>query len=119
MKTIMTIYQHKEDYVSGTDEYTKYLVEGVSQHNSIQGCNISMDRYFTSVSLAELANENNFTIVGTMRLDRKGMPQQVKVTNRDEKSTLYVYGRDDDMLVSYLGKKKSGKKECGCTFHYA
>lgn len=46
-------------YITGTDEYTKYLVNELSNYNSIQWCNISMDRYFTSVSLAEWALEKN------------------------------------------------------------
>ena len=40
-------------YVTGTDKYTKYLVTELSQYNSIEGCNIPMDWYFTSVTLAE------------------------------------------------------------------
>ena len=47
-------------YETGTDAYTKYLVDEVSNCSSIQGCNISMDRYFTSVSLAEWALEKKF-----------------------------------------------------------
>ena len=99
-------------YISGTDEYTKYLVNEVSRHNSIQGCNISMDRYFTSVTLAEWALDRNFTIVGTMRHDRKGIPKELEVMkNRDERSVLYVHhGEKNIMLVSYVDKKKSGKK---------
>lgn len=99
-------------YVTGTDEYTKYLVQGFSNHNSIRGCNISMDRYFTSVSIAEWATENNFTVVGTMRLDRKGIPAEIKkMDDREEKSTLYVHEKDGEKtLVSYVDKKKSGKK---------
>ena len=31
-------------YVTGTDAYTKYLVDEVSNYSSIQGCNISMDQ---------------------------------------------------------------------------
>ena len=31
-------------YITGTDEYTNYLLTGLSRHTSIQGCNISMDR---------------------------------------------------------------------------
>ena len=65
-------------HVAGTDECTKYLVAEVSKYDSIQGCNISMDRYFTSVTLAEWAIENKFTIVGTMRQDRKGISKQLK-----------------------------------------
>ena len=38
-------------YVTGTDAYTQYLVHEISSYSSIQGCNISLDRYFNSVSL--------------------------------------------------------------------
>ena len=44
-------------YVTGMDEYIKYLVNETSKHNSIEGSNILMNRYFTSVSLAEWALE--------------------------------------------------------------
>ena len=66
-----------------------------------------MDRYF-----AEWALDCNFTIVGTMRNDRKGIPKELKVMkNRDERSVLYVHhGEKNIMLVSYIDKKKSGKK---------
>lgn len=102
-------------HVTGTDNYTKYLVEEFSKINSLEGCNISMDRYFTSVPLARWATENKFTIVGTMRLDRKGVPKQFKdMENREEKSTLYIHGQDEGdeniMLVSYIDKKSSGMK---------
>lgn len=51
-------------YISGANGYTKYLVNEVTQHSSIQGCNISMDRYFR-----EWALDCYFTIVDTMRHD--------------------------------------------------
>ena len=71
-----------------------------------------MDRYFTSIHLAQWAAEKNTTIVGSMRLDRKGIPPQIqKVDNRNKKSIFFVCGEDDDlMLVSYIDKKNSGKK---------
>ena len=99
-------------YITGTDEYTKYLVNGLCRYTSIQGCNISMDRYFTSVFLAEWALQKKFTIVGTMRHDRKGIPKEVKaIGNREKKSVLYVYHKEKNiMLASYIDKKKSGKK---------
>ena len=88
----------------------KYLVNGLSCYTS--RCNISMDHYFMSVFLAEWALQKKFTIVGTMHHDRKGIPKEVKVIgNREEKSVLYVYHREKNiMLVSYIDKKKSGKK---------
>ena len=47
-----------------------------------------------------------------MRLDRKGIPAEIRrIDKRDERSTFYVHGKDDDlMLVSYVDKKKSRKK---------
>ena len=71
-----------------------------------------MDRYFTSVSLAAWELQKKFTIVGTMRHDRKGIPKEVKVIgNREEKLVLYVYHKEKNiMLASYIDKKKSGKK---------
>ena len=95
-------------YITGTDEYSKYLVNGLSAHSKMQGINISMDRYFTSVSLASWA----FTIIGTMRHDRKSIPKELKsVANREEKSVMYVYRtKEKIMLTSYIDKKKLDKK---------
>ena len=100
-------------YVSGTDEYTKYLVRETSKYNKLKGTNISMDRYFTSVSVARWAlDEQSISIVGTMRHDRKGIPKELKMLDGgEEKSEIYVYSEDASiMLVSYVDKKKSGKK---------
>ena len=99
-------------YITGTDEYTKYLVNGLSRYTSIQGCNISMDHYFTSVFLAEQASQKTFTIVGTMRHGRKGITKEVKVIgNREENSVLNVYHKEKNiMFPCYIDKKKSGKR---------
>ena len=65
-------------YVKWTDEYTKYLVNGTSEYTSFSGCNISLDQYFNSISLAIWAIEKGLTLVGTMQLDRKGIPKEIK-----------------------------------------
>ena len=98
-------------YITSTDECTKHLVNGLSCYTFIQGCNIAMNRYFTSAFLAEWALQKKFTIVGTMRHDRKGIPKEMKaIGNREEKSVLYVYHKEKNiMLASYIDKKKSGK----------
>ena len=64
------------------------------------------------MSLAEWDLEKKFTIVGTMRHDRKGIPKELKsVNDREEMSVLYVYHEEKDvMLVSYIDKEKWGKK---------
>ena len=50
-------------YVTETDEYTKYLVNFIFNVANMSGCNISMDRYFTSVPLAQWCLERKITIV--------------------------------------------------------
>ena len=71
-----------------------------------------MDRYFTFIPLAIWALEKKFTIVGTMRHDRIGIPKEIKaVANREEKSVMHLYHSEKNvMLTSYIDKKKSGKK---------
>ena len=41
-----------EYYVTGTDEYTKYLVNSFLRYNKLTGRNIWLDRCFTSIILA-------------------------------------------------------------------
>ena len=99
-------------YVTGTDEYTKYLVNGFSAIANMSGCKISMDRYFTSVPLAQWCLEINIMIAGTMRLDRKGIPAEIKKIDKcNERSIFYVHGKVDDLKRTlYVEKKKSEKK---------
>ena len=68
-------------YVTGTDNYTKYLVDNVIRiagADSVKGRNISLDRYFTSMTIAEWCLERNITITGTMRKDRIGIPRELQ-----------------------------------------
>ena len=67
---------------------------------------------FTSASLEIYAIEKGLTLVGTMRLDRKGIPKEIKsLEHREEKSTMHAYVEEQNiMLVSYTEKKKSDKK---------
>ena len=58
--------------------------------------NISLDWYFTSVTLTEWCLERNITIVGTLKSDRKGIPKEIKaVADREEKSTALCYSEDE------------------------
>ena len=99
-------------YISGTDEYTKYLVNGVNNCNFTDGSNISVDWYFTSVTIAHWALEKKITIVSTMRLDRKRYTKRNKsLENREERSVLHVFDNDEKiLLVLHIVKKKSGKR---------
>ena len=44
-------------YIAGTDEHSRYLINELSVSCNFQGINISMDCYFTLVSLATWALE--------------------------------------------------------------
>ena len=105
--------QPNEFYVTKTDEYTKYLVNGaikIGGAGCLRGRNISLDRYFTSVTIADWLLEKNITTTGTLRSDRKGIPKEMKSdADREEKSTKWCFS-EKKMLVSYMDKKKSGKK---------
>ena len=101
-----------EFYVTKTDEYTKYLVNGAIKIGGaicLRGKNISLDRYFMSVSIADWCLGKDITTTGTMRADRKGIPKEMKDVDREEKSSKWCYS-DNKMLISYLDKKKTGKK---------
>ena len=99
-------------YVTGCDEYTKWLVNNFQIYGTLQGRNISLIRYFTSVTLAEWCLERNITIVGTLKFDRKVISKEMKgVADREEKSTAFCYSEDKKaMLLSYIEKKKKDKK---------
>ena len=104
--------QPDQFYVTGTDNYTKYLVDSLKQYLQLRGRNTSMDRYFTSLPVAEYLLENDITVVGTLRSHRIGLPKELtEVKDRDDLSVKYAFTEDGNiMLVSYVVKKKSGKR---------
>ena len=78
----------------------------------VKGRNIPIDRYFTSVILARWCLKRKITIVGSMRMDRKGIPPEINTfDNSEEQSTMFVKADNEKlMLVLYINKKNSGKK---------
>ena len=107
-------------YVKGSGEYTKYLVNGASEYTSFPGCKISLDQYSTSVSPAAWAIEKEFTLVGTLLLDRKSIPKETKsLEHRKEKATMYTYAKDQNVIfVSYIDKKGMVRKMLVLTTMY-
>ena len=101
-----------EFYVIATDECSKYLVDNLSSHANITGRNVSMDRYFTSVTIAHYLKEKKMTLVGTMRVQiEKVFPKNLwkcKIVMIRISSSFA--NEDDLMLTSYVVKKKSGKR---------
>ena len=75
-----------------------------------------MDRYFTSVSLAEWGINEKFTIVGNMQHDCKGIPKEMKpLKDREDKSTIFAhYSEKNTIMVSYIYEEKLGMKNIIC-----
>ena len=112
-------------YISGTYEYTIYQVpckwcKSLQFHRRIQHIYGSVFHIGNYSSMGR-ALEKKMTIVGTMRLDCKGTPKEIKsLENREERSVLYVFDGDEKIcLVFDIDKKKPGKRNVAvlCTVH--
>ena len=79
-----------------------------------------MDRYFTSMTVAKYLLDKGITVVGTLRIDRVGIPKGMKdVKGRAFPSTLYDWNEElKAVLVSYVVMKSKGcKKRHGSQYH--
>ena len=76
-----TIYSGKPEqgngphYIEGTENHVKYLVSELEKAVPIEGRNISMDRLYTSISIAKWLLAKNVTVVGMMMASRIGIPK--------------------------------------------
>ena len=99
-------------YISSTDGYTRFLVDSLKEYVKLTGRNISMDGYFTSLSIADYLIENDMTLVGTMKSNRVGLPKElIQNADRDDLSVKYAFADGGNkLLVSYVVQKESGKR---------
>ena len=71
-----------------------------------KGYNVTMDNWFTSSSLADKLLENNTTIVGTLRSNKRDIPKVANdITGRVKKSAKF-YKSGNQILLSYWDKGK-------------
>ena len=102
-----------QHYVSGNENYVKGLIEAVDQKQGLQGRNLSMDRLYTSINLAQWLLQKRMTCIGTMQQNRVGIPEDLKKTNdRELLSTrqLWEKTKSDLVLTSYVVSSSKGKK---------
>ena len=95
-------------YITGTDEYSKYLIDELPVYCNLQGINISMNRYFTSVSLSTWASEKNITIVGSMEHDQKDILKELSqlLIGRKVLSCMFIIQKRKSCLFLTLIKRK-------------
>lgn len=88
---------------TSAEEVTLRLIEPVAGTNR----NLTSDNWFTSIPLAErLLSEKKLTIVGTIRSNRVGVPQELKANKeRAVYSSLFAHHKGKT-LVSYCTKPK-------------
>ena len=72
-------------YVTGTNAYTQHLVNEISNYSSIQGSNISLHPYFTSVSLAEWGFGEKVNNCGYYEESPNGNTKGVEITRRSRR----------------------------------
>lgn len=81
-------------------DMVKYLVEDVAG----TGRNVTLDRFFTSVPLAEDLMASRLTMVGTVNRGRKLLPEEMKKTSGREPGTTLFGFRNGVTLVSHAPK---------------
>lgn len=60
------VITQQSEYVTGTDNYTKYLMKGLERYINLKGRNLSIDRYFTSMTIASWLLNRGMTVVTTI-----------------------------------------------------
>ena len=93
-----------ESHIKDMLTLVKRIVEGYEQHGySRKGTNISMDRYYMSIPLAEWLYRKNITCIGTLNSNWKGLSKEIKETK----------GREENSWISC----KSDKGEVTLNLH--
>ena len=98
-------------YIQDTEAIVHYI-ETFSTNSSLAARNISFDRLYTSVPLAKWLLEKRITFIGTMQLNRKGIPDELKETKNRELLSSEIYWDENSPLSisSYVVKTSKGKK---------
>ena len=97
-------------YVQGTINYIKYLVEQLQKCHSLKGRNITMNRLYTSLEIADWLSARNITMVGTK--NRVGIPPELKVVKDKAELSNEIYWEVNGKynISSYVVKTSKGKK---------
>ena len=100
-------------YIDSIENYVRYLVNQTANDVELQGRNISMDRLYTILSLANWLLGRKITCVGTLNHNRQGIPTELKNTSKQVEFSVtchYESVKKDLCLLSYTVKTKSSSK---------
>ncbi|XP_069694029.1 piggyBac transposable element-derived protein 3-like isoform X1 [Periplaneta americana] len=117
----MEVYAGKTEDSTPESRHPKSIVKRLAMPLKGSGRNITTDRYYTSVELAEeLYPDYGLTLVGTMQTKRKHIPEELKTTkNREVYSSKFAFtdldtGNPPVTLVSYVTREKPKKSLYYC-----
>ena len=97
-------------YTPGTSQTVKYLIQNLECHTNLVARNMSYDRLYTSISMAQWLLDCGITSVGTLQSNRKGIPAEIKEIKGRETNSYEIYWEKDDGILnlhSYVVKTKS------------
>jgi hypothetical protein len=100
-------------YVQGTEGIVMYMIDQLMAVVPLAGRNISFDRLYTSITIQLWLYAKHITSLGTMMMNRKGVPLEFKnFKHREHLSTQIYWQKDGPLsLSSYVVKTaSSGKK---------
>ena len=80
-------------YVQGTINYIKYLVEQLQKCHSLKSRNITIDRLYTSLGIADWLSARNNTMVGTFQKNHVGIPPELKVVKDKQNFPMKYTGK--------------------------
>ena len=102
-----------EYYVKGPENVVKTLIDKLGNYVDTRGCNISYDRYYTSLPLAKYFWDKNVSTIGTVKHNRKGFKGMGSTSEREDKSTIFYMNADNENihLTSYVTATKNNKSQ--------
>ena len=100
--------------MTGTENIVKYVITKLQQNVDLQARNISFDRLYSSIPLAQWLLSHNITCVGTIKANRKGIPVEVKELANREPLTYECFWEVEESKLSQhsygVNTKSSGKR---------
>ena len=89
------------------------MVSSLSNHANLQGRNISCNRFYTSIDIANWLLEKKMTVVGTIKANRQGAGDLKKMDGRESQTTEVYWAKEKGTMTmtSYVvNTKLSGKR---------
>ena len=100
-------------YTPGTSQTVKYLIQNLECHTNLVARNISYDRLYTSIPMAQWLLDRGKTSVGTLQSNRKGISAEIReIKDRETNSYEIYWEKNNDILNlhSYVVKTQSSGK---------